>query len=422
MTTPFTSNEILLRTRSFRSLKLPAAAAALGLAATLGGRVPVPMLKPLIAVGVTLFMLGLTLSFVLLVLGMLGAGAKETAGELVADDEGVDFAGRRLVNRADLTEGLLVPFASKQGLPLVALSTKRGGSHELVVRDEAQGRELLRAIGLDASQSVAHFKLPWRHIRAAIFGVFGLVLAVSIVLAMAGVITGGALLVMLRFLAPLLAVIPMLALRSKLAVGADGILLTELGRKRFLSYRDITDVRVVPYGLGRHRALAIGLQSGETLSFPLTSTSWRDRTEAVAERIREARDTYERGDASPGATVLERGKRPMTDWIRALRAAGSGASADARTAAVEPTRLWRILEDPSGDPKARVAAAIALGPSLDADGRARLVAASEASASPKLRIALSAAAAPSQDSDLEQALAELEAELDATDAPAAANA
>jgi hypothetical protein len=419
MTTPFKSSEILHRTRSFRFLTVPLAATALGIAAIVAGRGEV-MIKPLIGVGVTAAMFG-GLASLLIVL--LGIGRNETAGELMVSDTGVDFSGRRLVDRAHIKDGIVVPHASKQGLPLVALTTRLGGTHELVVRDEARGRELLTALGLDASQAVAQFSLLWRHVRFACLGVFGFVVALSIALGLAGVITGGAAFALLRFVAPLLMVVPLLALRSKLAVGADGILVTEPGNRRFIRYGDIMNVQIVPRRFSGYRALAITLRSGPTLAFPMTGGTYGgqmgwSRADAVVERIREAMATWGRGDAAPEARILERGKRPMTDWIRSLRAAGSGANADPRTAPVEPPRLWRIVEDPGGAPTTRAAAAVALGPSLDAAGRARLVVASEASASPKLRVALSAAASTNQDADLERALADLEAELETAEAAA----
>jgi hypothetical protein len=408
MNTPFTSSDVLRRTRSFRFLPAPLIATALGIGAIVAGRGEV-MIKPLIALGVTAAMLGGVASFVAFVFALFGLGKRETAGELAVSDAGVDFGGRRLVDRDHIKAGFIVPHASTRGLPIVALSTRLGTTHELVVPEEAVGRHVLTALGLDASQTVAQFSLAWRHAPIAFLGVFAFAVALSIALAAAGAVTAGAGFLLVRFVAPLVSVLPMLALRSKLAVGADGVLVTEPGNQEFVRYADVDDVRVGVGALGRSRSLLIALRSGKTLTFRTTGSAYFD---AVVERIREARATHERGDAAPAARILERGHRPMIDWIRALRATGSGADADARTASVEPQRLWRIVEDPGGAPAARAAAAIALGPSLDAAGRARLADVAEATASPKLRVALSAAAASDEDENLERALGALEADPD----------
>jgi hypothetical protein len=73
-----------------------------------------------------------------------------------------------------------------------------------------------------------------------------------------------------------------------------------------------------------------------------------------------------------------------------------------------PDNLWRVANDPAQPPMARAAAAVALSPTLDDGGRARLADLANATAEPKLRIALERTAADAPDEELEQALAEIE--------------
>src|SRR5258708_1765394 len=121
--------------------------------------------------------------------------------------------------------------------------------------------------------------------------------------------------------------------------------------------------------------------------------TWSDPSIAlIVERVREAMETFQRGDATADASLLRRGARDVEGWVRQLRSIGAGANAALRTAPIEPDRLWRVVEDPSAEASARAGAAVALGGELDARGKRRLRAAAKATASPKVRIAIQAAA------------------------------
>jgi hypothetical protein len=132
------------------------------------------------------------------------------------------------------------------------------------------------------------------------------------------------------------------------------------------------------------------------------------RADLVAERIREALESARRGDPAQDVALLARNAREIGVWVRALRAVAAGA-VDHRTAPIPEDRLWRIAEDPNASPTARAGAAVALTPSLDDAGKARIRVAADATASPKLRVALEAAA-ETDEAALEHALAELDAE------------
>ena len=101
-------------------------------------------------------------------------------------------------------------------------------------------------------------------------------------------------------------------------------------------------------------------------------------------RIEQAAEIHRQALADQGVVLPARGDRPAAEWVQALRATGSGASADHRTAPLEADTLFRIVEDPSGDPGRRVAAAIALGGVTDPSSRERLRIAASTTAAPEL--------------------------------------
>jgi hypothetical protein len=91
------------------------------------------------------------------------------------------------------------------------------------------------------------------------------------------------------------------------------------------------------------------------------------------------------------AALLARGERSTSEWLAAVRKQAS-PSEGSRNLHLAEDRLWAVLEDPSADPTARVAAAVALrtqsggrrAPELDQ--RVRVAASS--TAFPQIRIAL----------------------------------
>jgi hypothetical protein len=200
--------------------------------------------------------------------------------------------------------------------------------------------------------------------------------------------------------------------RVGLEVGADGLLLTWRGGRRFITYADVAQVQ--RYEDLLWNGLRLRLASGEELEVPVQSPGalLGPPVEAVEQRIHDAMDAYAGGEVGDAAALLRRGGRDIPAWIHALRGIGSGASDAHRTAAVPPDALWRAVEDPRADADARAGAAVAIAAAADASGRERLLAVARAAAAPRLRIALEAAA-EGRDEAISRALAELEAEDEA---------
>jgi hypothetical protein len=334
-----------------------------------------------------------------------------SSGVLAADPTGLRLDGAPIADRSHVTDGFVVPRGSES--PVVRL--RRKGLRlpiEIQVPSRDDGRQLLRVLGLDASQTVASFRLPSRAYAtpSMTFWSLGGIAAAFVILANLLGAPGGA--VGVFFVIAIATVL--LQVPSVLRVGADGLVVSWLGRKRFVSYADVE--RVTDYEDGfarsRFRGLSFSLRGGAVLRIPIARPRWSvgDKMDLIRERVREAMESHARGDAAVDATLLARDGRSLGDWLAALRGIGTGANATHRVAPVPPERLWRIVEDPGAKPVARATAAVALGAALDDEGRVRLRVAAEAVAAPKLRVALEEVAGEARDEALTKALEELEEE------------
>jgi len=351
------------------------------------------------------------------------AYAREVPGRLQVDEDAVRFGGEPLVARRDLKSAVVVPRGT--GMPVVRLRPRGARlAKDVRVADREEGRAVLRALGFDASQSVATFALPSRVIgdaklrkwfSAGIVGMFAL--AGVLVAVLSRVMPNAPALLPFAFIAVGLASAALSLARTKLRVGADGLHLSWLRRSRFVAFGDVARIDVFEEtGGGKNRMVGIDvrLKSGERVRIPVQQrrATIRDELDIVYERVFEALETWSRGEGVAHAAQVRRGGREAAEWVRALRGIGAFANVDARTAPVLPERLWRIVEDPAAPADARAGAAVALGHSADAEGRARLRAVAEATAAPKLRVAIESAASSESDSDeaLMAALAEMEGE------------
>jgi hypothetical protein len=95
------------------------------------------------------------------------------------------------------------------------------------------------------------------------------------------------------------------------------------------------------------------------------------------------------------------------EWLELLRE--TTRREDYRESSVTADALWPVVEDAAIDPAERVAAAVALRPSLDAGGKSRLRIAAESTLSPRVRVALQAAL-DDDDVQLTRSFAELRGE------------
>lgn len=313
--------------------------------------------------------------------------------------------GGELVRREDVKDALVEPQSGRS--PVVRISRRGAPDLELRVPDQDSARALLLALGKDVSQTTATF-------RAGSLALSGwmrfLPPAVAVPAFVLSSLLGAAAPVVVAIVASLLALLYLWP--TRVVVGADGVLVRWHLVRRFFAVKDI--VTAHPYeesfGRNRTRGVEIALRDGSTMRIPVSSPAWDGgRTELIAARIGQAVAHAQRGGtAAETALALGRAGEPASQWIARLRAIGTGANAQLRVAPVDPERLWRVVEDPRQPTIARAAAAVALGPTLEGEGKERLARVAEATAKPELRVALEAVTEDAEDARLEEVLAALE--------------
>jgi hypothetical protein len=351
--------------------------------------------------------------------GRVSRKPSEMVGELRATANGIYLRGKRIVARREIGAAYVWP--GTDGAAYVRIE-RRGllrGPIDLKVRNVDEGRALLRAIGMDATQASSAFTAAatsMSQYRQRLYTSWaGIACVFGAPVAMAALGVHGAPLGLTIVLAGLAyAAVALYAVKSaSVVVGADGVLIRWLWQKHFVPIQDIVRAEVVPY---EHITLAMwGLvvrvhrRSGEPLDIPIQRARGatrglgadiarlnRNRAEAIAERINEAVLGKGRGTSSALAVTdldaLARGGRAVDEWVAALRGlrAKIATFRDQATGGVDA--LWSVLEDAEAAAEQRAAAAVALSPHLDEGGRARLRIAAQATVAPKLRIALEAAA------------------------------
>jgi hypothetical protein len=191
--------------------------------------------------------------------------------------------------------------------------------------------------------------------------------------------------------------------RDELEIGADGLVIPDSGARRFIPYARLARAATDAHHPDRIELL---LEDGERLVVPsLSGGAW-----LTSRQIEQAKAACGEDLSTEEAPLLRRGDRAPRAWIEKLRAVGLGAHAAHRTAPVPPDRLWRIVECPGSSPTLRAAAAVALGPRLDARDRERLRAAASTTSAPRLRLALEGAASTADQAELSALLAGVEEE------------
>ncbi len=206
--------------------------------------------------------------------------------------------------------------------------------------------------------------------------------------------------------------------RTMIDVGIDGMRIREGLRTELIAFHDVESVELERHDRARNGTVILrrkGEARQRRISFDDAS-----RAEALHQRIREAMEARGAGLGALDVQMLDRGDRTFEAWIEALTQL-AGRRHTFRELGASNEALFRAVEDPDARPLTRAAAAIALGPYLDAEGRARLSTAASTTVAPKLRIALQIALRITPDATSKDArvrLAETLAELDEAEASA----
>lgn len=191
------------------------------------------------------------------------------------------------------------------------------------------------------------------------------------------------------------------AIPRRVAIGADGLRITWLGRPRFVRYQDIE--RAAP--LRDDVMLTIKGGSQLRLRKPLFS---RETPKAVLQRLWQTVAAGAEAGLRPNerAVLARAGRRPRL-WVEALRALSPHGSQYRQGLGLDLERLWIIVENPAVETELRAGAAIAIAASLDGTNRDRLRSIASATVEPKLRVALESVASAADVNDLETVAVEV---------------
>jgi hypothetical protein len=360
------------------------------------------------SLGLGLALMWLGLGFALYVWAR-GIGARERPARLRADAAGLHLDRRSVIAHERIRSGWVEP--RPLASPIVHLRIRWLGSVGVVVRDLEQARALVRALGVDPGRASAEYWTlarplgePRSFARAATL--------LAVVMAF-GVVAGQVAPVALALaVVTLLVVFVGAAVPTRITIGADGLLLRWLGTLRFVPWASVTSVEAFDGVV----VVAIDGGSWLTLRTPADHERYQPERAAMMERMRVAwrARVHARPDEET-ARLLRRAGGRTQEWLREVRAIARSEEGY-RAAAMPQERLWRVLEDPGADRLARTGAALALAPSLDDEGRGRLLEAAAACAEPRLRVALTTAAsdagARGREDDLAATLDALESEGD----------
>jgi hypothetical protein len=344
----------------------------------------------------------------------------EFVGELRATANGIYLRGKRLVARREISKAYLWPGVDGDAYVRVERHGLLAGPIDLKVKNVEEGRALLHAIGMDATQATSSFTAAATSLaqyRQRILTTWaGCACAIGAPIAMAAAGRHGAVFGLTLLLAVLAyGAFALNAVKSaSVVVGADGVYLRWMWQKQFIPIQDIARAEVVwnqHIGVGMYGLVVrIHRKSGgdpvdvlvqrarSALAGPSAGIAKlsRNRAEAIAERINEAVLGKGRGTSSALAAadleLLSRGERAVDEWVASLRGLRAKIATFREQATGGLDALWSVLEDVEAGAEQRAAAAVALSPHLDEGGRARLRIAAQATVAPKLRIALEAAA------------------------------
>lgn len=337
-------------------------------------------------------------------------------GRRLRIDEAALRIGRSTFARSALADASIV--LDDDLVPMLRLEVGRNERRkvELAMPNLAAAREALSTLGFDATRVASRFEvlaapreaweLAWLRSFAVLFGVLVVLAGAKALLPRLGLGLSPRWLEALALFAAsaawVTAVAPLFA-RRQLTIGADGVHVAWRERARFASATSIREARVVEEDVAmglRAVVLRLFVRDGEPLDVvvgvkPRGLSLARARALAATaqeriERVRADEPTAERAEA-PFA-LMQRAGGSLDEWLGALRQQLRRPDTFREDVGELSRQLWSVAQDSRGAPEDRAAAAVALGPTLDAGGKERLGALGPTTAIPALRAAFEAAA------------------------------
>lgn len=318
----------------------------------------------------------------------------------VVDGDLVLTQGRekKQIPLADLASGRSSPRRGE-----VDFELRNGGHVVAAIANPADAERLLAAAGLDASKRTMRFELGENTFLTWMTFLCGpsVVAPVTVVLAdltpfpwIAGMV-----------LFPLLFVLLFYLVRAawgaaKFIVGADGIVINRAFGDEFVPYARVASIAM------SHDHVSLRLDNGKRVRARARHLDDVQQGELKA-RIDAAIQAFQRGEnAAESLSQLDRAGRPIAAWRTALGGLLE-QQASYRASPLTRDQLLAVLESAAAPAERRLAAAVSLSASGDAEVATKIRIAAEACARPRVRIALSGLAEGEiDDAAIEAALAE----------------
>jgi hypothetical protein len=299
-----------------------------------------------------------------------GSGAYATSGDVWVDAQHlVLWPGSRRelrIPRWRLRAGFRIPRPASVVIMLV-------GGARLTLVPEQGFPDILPALGLAEEGQILQMSLQ-RRSDVTILGIF---------IGLYSLVVTGVLAAVVRSAFPLLLSVALSLLviwvlgRRRVVVGADGLLVHNGLRERFISFSEVERVD----------DLTVWLRSGKRISVSISGNP-ADRG-AVVQRLKDAFERYVQRGAEVDARLARNG-RDIGQWFTELKHQALAGSSF-RTANLPQEQLERVLSSAASGIEQRIGAAVALS-ALGPEQVERVRIAAQGSVNERFRVALEAAA------------------------------
>jgi hypothetical protein len=316
------------------------------------------------------------------------------------DASGLWLNGELAMHRDEITQGYVEPVMPSHAV----LHLRARGRKSLVLSASPEVAEgILSALALDPVRRTATIsgRSPLATpllVRPALWVLFQLTLVLG------PIFLSTQPLLLLFTLCALLALLVLSYIPARIDVGADGVLRSWLGTRRFLPYRDMRKVTT------RRDDVVVEMQNGQRSVLAARRRYDAEANQgaddlALLHRVQTA-FRWHRSTESPAdsALALARGGRPAREWVRQIRALCASQGSGYRSSGLSEERLLQVVRDASALPSLRAGAAVALAQAEGDAWKSDLRTVAEACADPRVRVVLETVAQGGEEEDWVSAL------------------
>jgi hypothetical protein len=302
-----------------------------------------------------------------------------------ADADGLWSEGDILLPKTRIVHAYVQPTGRPEPDSALVEVRARGGPCMTLVTDLRSADAIVTALGFGVGGRRASI---WGRSPVALWGIGPLSILVLLVPVVLAAYAVGPLVGKAAFLG-YLALFAASWVPARIDVGADGVLRSWLGMRRFVAFRDVASVE------GRRGRVDVTLLKQDGTRVGMSARRrYAERGAfypALLSRIQEAFEAH-RANASYGDldVFLARRGRGVREWVAQIRALTAAQGTGYRSSALSQERLLRVVEDPSAAPTLRAGAAVALAQEGHGAWREELGRAAEACGHPRVRVLLQA--------------------------------